>query len=66
MITLEQIQENIKCPQFGDLEYGKWGALTLEQRTAYKYLINIIEALELENRQLVEKLMKIKEILGDE
>lgn len=43
MINIEKIKENIKCPQFGDLEYGKWGSLRLEQRIAYRDLINIVE-----------------------
>ena len=47
MINIEQIKEYIKCPQFGDLEYGKWGALRLEQRVAYKELIEEIERLKL-------------------
>ena len=37
--TNKQIREFIACPQFGDLEYGKWGALTLKQReTIYELL----------------------------
>ena len=43
MISIEEIKENIKCPQFGDVEYGKWGSLRLEQRIAYRDLINIVE-----------------------
>ena len=57
MITIDKIKEYIKCPQFGDLEYGKWGALRLEQREAYKHLIDIIEGLE----QEMENLKKINE-----
>lgn len=56
MITIEQIKEYIKCPQFGDSEYGKWGALSLEQRKAFKNLITRIE--EQDNHiihQIVEK-----------
>lgn len=57
MITIDKIKEYIKCPQFGDLEYGKWGALRLEQREAYKHLIDIIEGLE----QEIENLKRINE-----
>lgn len=45
MINIENIKEYIKCPQFGDKEYGEWGALRLEQRVAYKELIEEIEKL---------------------
>lgn len=48
MVTIEQIKEYTKCPQFGDADYGKWGALTLEQRRAYRYLIDIIDGLDQE------------------
>lgn len=57
MIAIDKIKEYIKCPQFGDLEYGKWGALRLEQREAYKHLIDIIEGLE----QEIENLKRINE-----
>jgi len=43
MISIEEIKENIKCPQFGDVDYGKWGSLRVEQRIAYRDLINIVE-----------------------
>ena len=57
MITIEQIKEYIKCPQFGDKDYGKWGALRPEQREAYRRLIDIIEGMEEE----IERLVKLKE-----
>ena len=44
MITIKEIKENIKCPQFGDISYGKWGALKIEQRVAYKQLIEEVES----------------------
>ena len=59
MITIEQIKEYTKCPQFGDKDYGKWGALQLEQRKAYRYLIDIIERME----QKIEKLEKENTVL---
>lgn len=37
---LEILRDKIKCPQFGDNEYGEWGALKLEQREAIKSLID--------------------------
>ena len=42
--TTKQIREFIACPQFGDLKYGKWGGLRLEQREAIYNLIKINES----------------------
>ncbi|MBR2384468.1 MAG: hypothetical protein IKA99_02550 [Clostridia bacterium] len=36
--SLEDIEKFIECPQFGNSNYGKWGALKLEQRLAIKSL----------------------------
>lgn len=48
-----EIRENIRCPQFGDNHYGKWGALNLEQRKKIKNLLNKIENLEMiENKYI--------------
>ena len=48
MISIEKIKEYTKCPQFGDLNYGEWGTLRIEQRQAYRDLIDIIEGMEQE------------------
>ena len=58
MVTIEQIKEYTKCPQFGDADYGKWGALTLEQRRAYRYLIDIIDGLDQEIKRLNNESIK--------
>ena len=60
MIMIDKIKEYIKCPQFGDLEYGEWGALRLEQREAYKHLIEIIEWQEHEISRLNGLMQEIK------
>ena len=39
--TLEQIREFIACPELGDDHYGKWGAMTREQRLAMNDLIEL-------------------------
>ena len=59
----EKIRKAIECPQFNNTRYGKWGALTLEQRTYIKRLLNevegadkYIEKLYLENKQLQERI----------
>lgn len=63
MITIDKIKEYIKCPQFGDLDYGKWGALRLEQREAYKHLIDIVEGQEQEIEKLNNIIKEVREKL---
>jgi hypothetical protein len=44
--TLEQIREFIACPELGDDHYGKWGAMTREQRLAMNDLIEMAKEFE--------------------
>lgn len=44
---IKEIREYIACPQFGDLEYGKWGALPMKQRSKIKELCDYAFDLEL-------------------
>lgn len=44
--TLEQIREFIACPEIGDDHYGKWGAMTREQRLVMNDLIEIAKEFE--------------------
>lgn len=43
---IEEIREYIACPQFGDDDYGKWGALPLFQRLKIKELCDYANVLE--------------------
>jgi hypothetical protein len=52
--TLEQIREFIACPELGDDHYGKWDALTLEQRLVIANLLGIIRYLDRVCRELHE------------
>lgn len=61
MITIKEIKENIKCPQFGDANYGKWGALKIEQKITYKQLIEVIESAD----EVIKKQIKEKERLNN-
>lgn len=64
----EKIRKAIACPQFGDITYGEWGALTLEQR---KYIKNLLDELDradnysktlyFENKQLKDNWNKLRE-----
>ena len=57
--TLEQIREFIACPELGDDHYGKWGAMTREQRLAMNDLIEIAK----EHSSLMQTFRFIKEIM---
>lgn len=64
MKTLEEIREYISCPQLGDDHYGKWGALTLEQRTTIYDLINIVECDDIEIKRLKEENERLKDLIN--
>ena len=44
--TTSQIRDFIRCPQFGDTKYGKWGTLKLEVRETLKDLVDALESAE--------------------
>lgn len=43
---IKEVREYIACPQFGDDDYGKWGALPLFQRLKIKELCDYANVLE--------------------
>ena len=43
---IQEIREYIAGPMFGDIKYGKWGALTVEQRIKIKDLCDYASDLE--------------------
>lgn len=45
-LTLEQIEDFIKCPELGYDDYGKWGALPREVRITIYWLIYEIRDLD--------------------
>ena len=36
----ERMRKAVECPQFGNLDYGEWGALNLNQRRDIKRLLD--------------------------
>ena len=56
------IKDYVKCPQMGYNTYGKWGALTLEQKRSISKLCD--SWLEKDNyiEYLTNKIIKLKEI----
>lgn len=55
--TNKEIRENIRCPQFGDTYYGKWGGLPIQVREALMQLISI--------NQCVDEVLKDKLFMID-
>ena len=55
---LKEMKEWIKCPQFGDDHYGKYGALKMETRREIKRLIDYCDYLEDFKYQVEEFLIK--------
>ncbi len=39
----QRIRKAIECPQFGDVGYGEWGILSLEQRRLIKRLLDELD-----------------------
>ena len=56
----EKLREYIECPQFGNLNYGKWGTLNLEQRKYIKRLLDEMDRADVYIRNLYEENMKLK------
>lgn len=64
MITVDKIKENIRCPQFGDIKYGKWGAQKLEIREALKFMCNLYDSMDYIIRQQQERIDKAIKFLN--
>lgn len=67
----EKIRKAIECPQFGNTNYGEWGALRLDQRKYIKRLFDDLDGADAyilklykENQQLKEQLNKKYENVG--
>ena len=59
----ERLREDIKCPQFGDITYGRLGSLKYEDRKSIKRLLDEMDrADEIIKKQFFE-LNKQKEVL---
>ena len=52
-----EIRKYIACPQFGDIEYGEWGALRFDQRYKIKKLCDYTKSLEyiVERKDIMSK-----------
>ena len=73
--TISEIRNFISCPQFGDSNYGKWGAYPLEIRETFKWLCDLYDSMDViiktnskhnnflkqENELLKEELTNLKQ-----
>lgn len=67
MITKDlvlKIKDYVKCPQTGSLEYGKWGALRVEQR---KLINDLCDSwLNMYDREVNELEAKLSSAMSEE
>lgn len=63
--TNEEIREFIKCPQFGDIKYGKWGSLRLDVRQTLLNLININDSMDYIIKQQQQELQRKDNIINE-
>lgn len=57
----EKIRKAIECPQFGNTNYGEWGALRLDQRKYIKRLLDDLDGADACILQLYEENKQLKE-----
>jgi hypothetical protein len=58
-IDAETLREYLKDPQSGSAEYGKWGALNMEQRQFLRIFADKMDVYEHEIERLRAKLTKM-------
>jgi hypothetical protein len=61
----EKIRKAIECPQFGNSQYGEWGALRLEQRKLIRRLLNELDSADNYILKLYKKIETIKSFCND-
>ena len=68
----ERMRKAVECPQFGNLDYGEWGALNLNQRRDIKRLLDemdradeYIKTLYFKNENLQSKIDKAIEFIKE-
>lgn len=59
----EKMRKSIECPQFGNLGYGRWGALNIEQRELIKRLLDEMDSFDEAYQRLYLKNKKLKSII---
>lgn len=59
----EKMRKAIECPQFGNINYGEWGVLRLDQRKKIKRLLDEMDRADIYIRQLYEENIRLKKEL---
>lgn len=59
----EKMRKFIECPQFGNLGYGRWSALNIEQRELIKRLLDEMDSFDEAYQSLYLKNKKLKSII---
>lgn len=59
----EEIRKYISCPQLGDIHYGKWGALRVEQRLLIKRLLDDLDNADKTIKYLQQRIDKAVEYI---
>lgn len=60
----KEIRDFIKCPQFGDIKYGKWGSLRLDVRQTLLNLINVNDSMDYIIKQQYQELRRKDNIIN--
>lgn len=58
--TLKKIREFISCPEFGDENYGRWGAMRTEQRRVIFRLLEHIEFQKIDVEIFKEEIQRLE------
>ena len=59
----EEIREYISCPKIGDNNYGKWGALRVEQRLLIKRLLDDLDNVDKTIKNLQQRIKELEDKL---
>ena len=55
----EKMRKAIECPQFGNIDYGEWGTLRLDQRKNIKRLLDEMDRADIYIRLLYEEIDRL-------
>jgi hypothetical protein len=61
----EEIRKYISCPQLGDIHYGKWGALRVEQRLLINRLLDDLDNADKTIKYLQQRIDKAIEYIDE-
>ena len=61
----KEIRDFIKCPQFGDIKYGKWGFVRLDVKQTLLNLININDSMDYIIKQQYQELQRKDNIINE-